>query len=430
VPKQHPNNINTMALPIHRGRQSRPQKVIVYAPEGIGKSTLAAGLPSPIFFDFEGGTDHLDVARLKPDTLADFEKWARELIKDRQGFQTVVIDTVDWLEESVLKAVVAGAENDNVRSIEDFGFGKGWVHLTEKMNHVLSIFDRLVDAGLHVVCLAHCAVRRFDDPKLASGYDRYELKMYKDRNNAKGTAALLKEWADALLFGTFEDKVKMSGPTGERGRAVAASGRERVLKCTHSAAWDAKNRHGLKDNEPWSVETLMRVLGNPSAPVKAATPAAGIKRVALADETPVQPTPEAERIKARAVAKQEAVEESGGQPVAVEESGGTPITGESGGEPVTGEDAGDVVVYAPPLPTAEDPIPGIEEHEEPDEELTRICGPHAAAVNRYLRDKNKVGPHQSFLSVTAMYRKQVLANPSEFLRVAKRYSEQVTGRAA
>ena len=410
-----------MALPINRGKQSRPQKVIVYAPEGIGKSTLASQLPSPIFFDFEGGTDHLDVARLKPDTLADFEKWARELIRDRQGFQTVVIDTVDWLEESVLKAVVAGAENDSVKSIEDFGFGKGWVHLTERMNHVLSIFDRLVDAGLHVVCLAHCAVRRFDDPKLASGYDRYELKMYKDRNNAKGTAALLKEWADALLFGTFEDKVKMSGPTGERGRAVAASGRERVLMATHSAAWDAKNRHGLKDKEPWSVETLMKVLGNPTAPVKATAPQqpAGIKRVALADEPPVQPTPEAERIKARAVAKQEAVEESGGQPVVVEESGG---------EPVTGEDAGDVVVYAPPLPTAEDPIPGIEEHEQADEELTRICGPHADAVNTYLRDKNQVGPHQSFLSVSKVYRGKVLANPSGFLDRVRAYAGE--GRAA
>jgi hypothetical protein len=426
-----------MALNIIYGKKKRPQKVVIYAPEGIGKSTLASQLPSPIFFDFEGGTDHLDVARLKPDTLADFEKWARELIKDRQGFQTVVIDTVDWLEESAIKAVVAGADNDAVKSIEDLGWGKGWIHLIEKMNHVTSIFDRLVDAGLHVVCLAHCAVRRFDDPKLVSGYDRYELKMYKDRANSKGTAALLKEWSDALLFGTFEDKVKMSGPTGERGRAVAGSGRERVLFCTHSAAWDAKNRHGLKDKEPWSVETLMRVLGNPTLPAKAAAPASGvkpsttaapkpvkdIKRVVLADETPVQSTPEAERIKARAVAKQEAAEEPGGQPVAVEEeSGGQPVAvEESGGQPVTGEDAGDAVVFVQPLPTSDDPIPGIEEHEEPDEELSRICGPHAAAVNAYLRDKQKVGPHQSFLSVAPAYRKMILANPSGFLDRVKAY---------
>ena len=405
MPKQHPNNI-IMALPINRGKLSRPQKVIVYAPEGIGKSTLASQLPSPIFFDFEGGTDHLDVARLKPDTLADFERWARELIKDRQGFQTVVIDTVDWLEELVVSAVVAGAENAEIKSIEDFGWGKGWHQVGVKMNAVLSIFDRLVDAGLHVVCLAHCAVRKFDDPKLASGYDRYELKMYKDRPNSKGTASLLKEWADALLFGTFEDKVKMSGPTGERGRAVAASGRERVLKCTHSAAWDAKNRHGLKDNEPWSVDTLMRVLGHPTQPTKAPQPATGIKRVALADVP---------------------AEETGGQPVA-EETGGAPITGESGGVLVTGEDAGDAVVYSPPLPTSDDPIPGIEEHEEPDEELSRICGPHADAVNRYLRDKQQVGPYQSFLSVSKVYRGKVLANPSGFLDRVKAYAAE--GRAA
>ena len=175
----------------------------------------------------------------------------------------------------------------------------------------------------------------------------------------------------------------------------------------------------------------MKVLGNPTAPVKATAPQqpAGIKRVALADESSaVQPTPEAERIKDKAMAKQEAVEESGGQPVAVEESGGEPITGESGGEPTPAEDAGDAVVFLPPLPTAEDPIPGIEDHEEPDEELSRICGPHAAAVNNYLRDKNQVGPHQSFLSVSKVYRGKVLANPSGFLDRVRAYAGE--GRAA
>lgn len=422
MPKQHPNNINTMALNISRGRLSRPQKVVIYAPAGIGKSTLASQLPSPLFIDFEGGTHQLDVARLEPQSLAEFEKIVRELCKDSQGFKTIVIDTIDWLEEAAVRQVVTDAENDNIKTIEDFGFGKGWLVLNNKMNAVTALCDRLIDAGLHVVCLAHAAVRKFEDPKQSCSYDRYELKMYKDRPGAKGSAALVKEWADALLFGTYEDRVKAGAQEGQKGKAVAGSGRERSLYCSHSAAWDAKNRHGLKDKEPWSVETLMKVLGNPTAPVKAAAPqpAAGIKRVALADESPaVQPTPEAERIKARAAAKQEAVEESGGQPVVVEESGG---------EPVTGEDAGDVVVYAPPLPTAEDPIPGIEEHEEPDEELSRICGPHAAAVNNYLRDKNQVGPHQSFLSVSKVYRGKVLANPSGFLDRVRAYAGE--GRAA
>jgi hypothetical protein len=407
---------------------------VIYAPEGLGKTTLASQLPSPIFFDFEGGTHHVDVARLEPSTLAEFEKWARELVKDKQDFRTVVIDTVDWLEEAVVRQVITDAASDNVKSIEDFGFGKGWVHLGERMNHVLSIFDRLIDAGLHVVCLAHCAVRRFDDPKLASGYDRYELKMYKDRANAKGTAALLKEWADALLFGTFEDKVKPGAADGARGRAVAASGKERVLFCSHSAAWDAKNRHGLRDKEPWSVETLMKVLGNP-VPVTPGKPAAtgvvkpttaapkpateGIKRVALTDESESGGPPFTEESGGEPITG-----ESGGEPI-TGESGGEPITGESGGEPVTGEESpGDAVVFVTPLPTSDDPIEGIEEHEEPDEELDRMLSPHAQEVNLFLRDKQKVGPYQSYRSMPAAYRTQVLSNPSGFLARVKAYSAE------
>lgn len=404
-----------MALNISRGKLSRPQKVVIYAPEGLGKTTLASQLPSPIFFDFEGGTHHVDVARLEPSTLAEFEKWARELVKDKQDFRTVVIDTVDWLEEAVVRQVITDAASDNVKSIEDFGFGKGWVHLGERMNHVLSIFDRLIDAGLHVVCLAHCAVRRFDDPKLASGYDRYELKMYKDRANAKGTAALLKEWADALLFGTFEDKVKPGAADGARGRAVAASGKDRVLFCSHSAAWDAKNRHGLRDKEPWSVETLMKVLGNPATPGKPS--AAGAVKPTLAAPKTVAPSVSAAAEQPAGVIGVAAETESGGQPVGVEQ--------ESGGEPVAVEESpGDAVVYVSPLPTSDDPIDGIEEHEEPDEELDRMLSPHAAQVNLFLRDKSKVGPYQSYRSMPAAYRTQVLSNPSGFLARVKAYSAE------
>ena len=430
-----------MALNITRGRLSRPQKVVIYAPEGIGKSTLASQLPAPIFFDFEGGTHHLDVARLEPSTLNEFEKWSRELVKDRQGFQTVVIDTVDWLEEAVVRQVIADASSDTVKSIEDFGFGKGWVHLGERMNHVLSIFDRLIDAGLHVVCLAHCAVRRFDDPKLASGYDRYELKMYKDRANAKGTAALLKEWADALLFGTFEDKVKAGQADGARGKAVVGSGKERVLYCTHSAAWDAKNRHGLKDKEAWGQETLLRILGNPALPAPAAAPA------------PARPAPVAStgmsQAEGRAIVEKfiAAGRTAPGKPTATAPAAetGTPAAGAAQGTseaqktalPSVGlmtespaqteapaDSPGDTVVFVDPLPTSDDPLEGIEQAEKPDAELDRILGPHAAEVNLFLRDKAKVGPYQSYRSIDAKYRAQVLSNPAGFVARVKSYAAE------
>lgn len=50
-------------LPLISGKVSKPQRVVIYGPEGIGKSTLAAAFPEPVFLDTEGGTIHLNITR-------------------------------------------------------------------------------------------------------------------------------------------------------------------------------------------------------------------------------------------------------------------------------------------------------------------------------------------------------------------------------
>ena len=52
-------------LNITRGKVNRAQKVAIYGSEGIGKTTLAAAFPDPVFIDTEGGTSHMDVRRIE-----------------------------------------------------------------------------------------------------------------------------------------------------------------------------------------------------------------------------------------------------------------------------------------------------------------------------------------------------------------------------
>ena len=54
----------TTTLSLSKGRIHRPQKAVLYGPEGVGKSTLASQLPDPVFLDTEGGTHHLEVVRM------------------------------------------------------------------------------------------------------------------------------------------------------------------------------------------------------------------------------------------------------------------------------------------------------------------------------------------------------------------------------
>ena len=249
------------ALAIRRGKIVRPQKVVLYGPEGVGKSTLAGQTPEPVFLDTEGGTHHLDVARFDAATSWDqINAAVAQLAKADHSFKTLVIDTADWLEKRLAEHL---CRKLNKESIEDFGYGKGWVILSEEFARFLTALDALTDRGMHIVFLAHSTVKKFEAPDQAGSYDRFELKL------SKQNAPLLKEWADVVLFGNFVTKVAEK----DNGKMRGIGGKERVLFANHSAAYDAKNRHGLPDKLPFSIEALASVFGTVAEPATKSAPA-------------------------------------------------------------------------------------------------------------------------------------------------------------
>jgi hypothetical protein len=242
-----------MSINIKRGRQSRRQKIVIYGPEGVGKSTLAAALPSPVFIDTEGSTAQLDVARVD---VGDWRSLTGALaeIHRMSEFETVIVDTIDWAERMATTDLL---HRTGKASIEDFGYGKGWVQVAEEMAKLLGNLDQLVRGGKHVVLLAHSKVVRFAAPDLQGEHDRYELKL------SKQSSPLVKEWADAILFLNFKTRV-----VEVDGKKRGVGGKERVIHTAHTAAYDAKNRHGLADQVEATAEALAPIFA-PVVPVLA-----------------------------------------------------------------------------------------------------------------------------------------------------------------
>jgi hypothetical protein len=247
-----------MALKIIRGKQASPVGIVLYGLEGIGKTTLASQFPNPVVLDTEDGTRQLDVARVSCPDWVTLEGAMHELVRDSQGFKSVVIDSADWAERHVIEAIKSKA---NKRSIEDFGFGKGYVMVAEQITRLLSLADQLMDRGLHVVFVAHSEVKRVSPPDELDGYDRWQLKL------TKQSGPLFREWADALLFCNW----KVAMVEGSDGRTKARGGKERVLHTQHTAAFDAKNRYGLDAELPMAITSLSHLWESGPKPAKQPT---------------------------------------------------------------------------------------------------------------------------------------------------------------
>ena len=232
-----------MALKISTGKVPRAQKVVLYGVEGIGKTTLAAQTPDPLFIDVEDGTSHMDVKRVdKPESWLQLLDTIREVSISPGVCATLVIDTADWAEQMAIEHI---CKKNNQPGIESFGYGKGYTYLAEAFSQMLKCCDTVVKAGVNVVITAHAKQRKVELPDETGAFDTWGLKL------SKQCAPLLKEWPDALLFLNYQTMVI----TGENGSKKAAGGK-RMIYTTHRATFDAKNRHGLDDVLPMTYESI------------------------------------------------------------------------------------------------------------------------------------------------------------------------------
>lgn len=238
-----------MKFQITRGLIVKPQKVVVYGPEGIGKTTFAADFPDPLFIDTEGSTNVYDVARLPaPTSWTMLLDEVREVIKNPTCCKTLVIDTIDWAEQLCVGHVCA---KNGKNGIEDFGYGSGYIFVREEFGRFLNLLSDVIEVGINVVLTAHMQMRKFELPNEGGSFDRYELKLGKKTSSQ--TAPLVKEWADMLLFANYKTIVIAQDKDGKKCKAA---GGERVMYTTHHPNWDAKNRQDLPEELPFDFKSI------------------------------------------------------------------------------------------------------------------------------------------------------------------------------
>lgn len=233
---------------ITSGVVSSAQKVVIYGPEGIGKSTFAAQFPDPVFIDTEGSTKKLNIRRFpKPSSWEMLKNEVKEAMNGRLC-KTLVIDTIDWAEQLCINSLCSTYQKTG---IEEFGWGNGYVYEKEDFGKFLNLLQEVVDSGINVVLTAHAQMRKFEQPDELGAYDRWELKLGKKTSSQ--ISPLVKEWADMVLFANYKT---YAVAVDKDGKKFKAQGGDRVMYTTHHPCWDAKNRDGLPSEMPFEYSGI------------------------------------------------------------------------------------------------------------------------------------------------------------------------------
>jgi hypothetical protein len=237
---------------IRRGKQARPRRTVLYGVHGIGKSTWCSKWPSPVFVPTEDGIGDLDVASFPLATTLE-DAWQPVLWlggEEAHDFKTVVIDSADWLEMLIYDAI----EKKHGKPVQKMGYQEGYIDAADRFRRFLNALECCRQRGMHCVFTAHAAMEKFENPE-GESYHRFAPKLH------KRISSVLQEWADEVLFATYETFVATKDEGFNKSRGVAVGDGKRLLKTTERPAHNAKNRLGLPEELPFEFSAYAPFLG-------------------------------------------------------------------------------------------------------------------------------------------------------------------------
>jgi hypothetical protein len=194
----------TGSLKVSTGKSVNAHKVVVYGSGGVGKTELVNNLQKlglkVLFLDIDDETLFLEADRINISSFDDL----MDALSDKgllAPYDVVAVDSFTKVEalceENVLETVKT-SDGNAVRSIEGYGYGKGYKHLYDKFMEVLAALDAIARDGKHVIGTAHDCTTNVPNPN-GEDWLQYQPRLQSPKNVGK-IRERVKEWCYHLLY--------------------------------------------------------------------------------------------------------------------------------------------------------------------------------------------------------------------------------------
>lgn len=240
---------------LSKPRNDRPIICTIFSEGGMGKTTLSAMFPAPVFVRTEDGTaslaGHEDVS-LFPEAMNTREVFEaiEALAAGGHDRKTLVIDSVTQFEKLATREILDAEPNPKLKSMSAAhgGFGKAVGLLDAKHQELREACGYLArECGMNVVFLLHATVEDLELPDVDK-YSRYTVALHK--NKQYDCSHHYTNNTDLVAF--IRLKTNVRGTDGGKKRAISDG--EREIICFPVASNVSKNRFGITAPLPFTFE--------------------------------------------------------------------------------------------------------------------------------------------------------------------------------
>ena len=155
------------SLSVIDGVVDAPYCMGIYGKGGVGKSHLAAYTEDPFYVAMEHGTNLIKAKKFNvhPKSVDEVFEMVRWLLKNPDGFKTVVFDSLGFFQSMVyadvmLKNPTTGGSNPQpATSIASYGYHSGYAMALPYFEKLLVGIDALQAKGKNVVLITHSQLK-------------------------------------------------------------------------------------------------------------------------------------------------------------------------------------------------------------------------------------------------------------------------------